>query len=691
MKQNKSTIVFVFLCISFVVFSSCKRNGIQEPNPFGPSTFSILLKLAAAPNVIFAGDTRESTTVTATLKRYNGSPIANTVVHFDIRDAAGNKANLGFFEGNESVKTRTTDQNGLTSVSYYGPFSQELTTDRTIYISANVAWEGNEFINEITPIYLIRDAVDLTFTLIADPNILLATENRPQSQLKSYFKTVDGVPLAGRRVYFEILSGPGTFSDDERKTFALTDANGYAVVTYFGPTKSEIDSDQIVTIQGEPETATPFNIQEQVDIRLISEESKFPPELQLAAAPNVLIAGNTRESTTVTATLKQSDGVPIPNTDVHFSIRYADGSTANLGFFEGNTAVKTETTDQNGMLSVTYYGPLSHEVTADTTIYIDARVAWSGSDFISGQTPIYLIRDAVDLTFTLIADPNVLQVTDSRPQSQIRAYFKTVDGVPLAGRKVYFDILTGPGTFEGADARRTFALTDALGYAVVTYFGPLIDEIESDQTATIQAQPETISPYNIKAEVDIRLIREESITTPTLQLTAVPNAVVAGTTRGSSTITATLKQLNEDPVTNTEIHFSIRDASGNQISLGYFAGNEAVTTENTDGSGTASVVYIGPLSGDLTADTTIYIQGRVAWQGDNFITAQTPVYLIRSTETMTISQVTNSHILFLTDNPPYSQRNAFSAAVNGILLFTQEREDNFEKFFSSGVLTRSKN
>jgi len=272
MKQNKSITVFAFLCMFLLVFFSCKRNGIEEANPFGPSTFSILLQLAAAPNVIFAGDSRESTTVTASLIRYDGIPIANTIVHFDIRDAAGNKAAIGFFEGNESVTTGTTDQNGRISVSYIGPFSQELTSDTMIYIEAVVAWEGNEFINDLTPIYLIREAVDLTFTLIADPNVLLATESRPHSQLKAYFKTVDGIPLAGRKVYFKILSGPGTFQDNARKTFVLTDTNGYAVVSFFGPTKYEIGYDQFVSIKGQPETTTPFYIHKEVDIRLLREE-----------------------------------------------------------------------------------------------------------------------------------------------------------------------------------------------------------------------------------------------------------------------------------------------------------------------------------------------------------------------------------------------------------------------------------
>ena len=172
MKQKKYLFIFVILVFGLVFTSSCKRNGIQEPSPFGPSTFSILLHLAAAPNVLFAGNTREMTTVTATLKRYDGVALANTTVHFDIRDATGNKLNIGFFEGNEAVKTKVTDANGTTSVDYYGPFSHELGADTTVYVTAIVAWEGKEFINELTPIYIIRDAIDLTFTLIADPNVL---------------------------------------------------------------------------------------------------------------------------------------------------------------------------------------------------------------------------------------------------------------------------------------------------------------------------------------------------------------------------------------------------------------------------------------------------------------------------------------------------------------------------------------
>jgi hypothetical protein len=272
MKQVNSILIIVPLILGLLFSASCKRNAIQEPSPFGPSTFSILLQLSATPNVIFAGSTRETTTITATLMRYDGVALANKTIHFDIRDVTGNKVNIGFFTGNESVKTTVTDQNGVTSVHYYGPFSQELTADSMVYITATVAWEGKEFIRELTPIYIIRNAVDLTFSLVADPNVLWATQNRPEAQLKAYFKTVDGIPLAGRKVYFIVLSGPGLFADGSRKTFALTDANGFATVTFLGPTKFEIGYDQFVTIKGQPETATPFYIHKEVNIRVLREE-----------------------------------------------------------------------------------------------------------------------------------------------------------------------------------------------------------------------------------------------------------------------------------------------------------------------------------------------------------------------------------------------------------------------------------
>jgi hypothetical protein len=251
------------------ILPACKRNAVNQPDPLGPSTYAIVLRMAANPNVLFAGADRERTTITASLIKFDGIPLANTTIQFHIRDSLGARANLGYFDNGESVAVRTTNQNGNITLEYYGPTSAELITDSQIYIYGMVAWEGKEFITEITPVFLIRDVTEIAFEIYADPNVLWCTGSNPRSTIKAYLKKADGSPLANRRVIFSVLSGPGNFSDGKTKTTAMTNASGYAFVTYVGPKGSQINRDQFVEIRGQPETATPFYIHEEVNVRLV--------------------------------------------------------------------------------------------------------------------------------------------------------------------------------------------------------------------------------------------------------------------------------------------------------------------------------------------------------------------------------------------------------------------------------------
>jgi len=161
----KFLIVFP-IALTLVLFSSCKRTPIEEPSPIGPSTFSVILNLSASPNVIFAGSpsetSRQISTIKASLKKFDGTPLHGKTIHFEIRDSSANIVNIGFFGGDVSVKAKVTDQNGETIVNYYGPFARELnalglTTDNVkIYIYAYVSGDGKEYIIEKTPIYIIR-------------------------------------------------------------------------------------------------------------------------------------------------------------------------------------------------------------------------------------------------------------------------------------------------------------------------------------------------------------------------------------------------------------------------------------------------------------------------------------------------------------------------------------------------------
>ena len=79
---------------------------------------------------------------------------------------------------------------------------------------------------------------------------------------------------------------------------------------------------------------------------------------------------------------------------IHFEIHDASGSPLALGYFERGSSVVTKITDENGTATTTYYGPLSTELTANTTVYIAATVEWEGSDIISKTASIYIIREA---------------------------------------------------------------------------------------------------------------------------------------------------------------------------------------------------------------------------------------------------------------------------------------------------------
>ena len=258
--KNKKAIIPALTLVALMMFTaSCKRNSIEEPSPFGPSTFSVILNMSASPNVLFAGGNRELTTITASLERYDGMAIADKTIHFDIRDEFGTNITVGYFEGNLSTTTKVTDQNGMVSLNYFGPFAQELLSDVTVYITAIVAWEGEEFISDFAPVFIIRDASTMTFVISADPNTLLATDSRPTSQISAYLNTADGIPASGRKVFFWIDEVPGYFMSGgvfegfKTLTSATTDENGFASVTYYGPTKYEIGGDGGVNIVGQPD------------------------------------------------------------------------------------------------------------------------------------------------------------------------------------------------------------------------------------------------------------------------------------------------------------------------------------------------------------------------------------------------------------------------------------------------------
>ncbi len=249
--MRKTIFWLVVLALTLSFFSACKRSEVTIPEPFAPSSLTNLLRLTASPNAIFASkSTRGMTTVTARLTKYNGEPIANRVIYFEVIDAAGQRANIGFFDGNTSVTTKTTDSNGIARVNYYGPLTLEVAQNITVMIRGTVAWEGVESIAEVAPVMIIAEPTELEFMVKAEPDVLLATTEKPQSTLTAVVK-MGGKPLEGTRVYFIIKEGPGYFDDGYKATYRDTDSTGTATIVYKGPNRNEIAGDTSVKIQSQ--------------------------------------------------------------------------------------------------------------------------------------------------------------------------------------------------------------------------------------------------------------------------------------------------------------------------------------------------------------------------------------------------------------------------------------------------------
>ncbi len=290
MKIKHSLLIFL-LVVSLTFFYSC-RNKTEEPSPTGPSTFSILMIASASPNVLIARATgaRDTSNITVTLTTFQGTPLANETVIFDVYDMTyGNVLeNYGYFEGNQSVVAKTTDGNGRVSVTYYGPVFEEIIEywestgnvvetplalpPEMVHIRASLAWQGKELISEYAPLQIVSE-LDKKIRLQASPNVLWITGGSNKSRQSTLTATVadlKGAPVRGEKIWLKIKSGPGEFKQNGQTTISgKTDANGRVVVTYLAPKRGEIFADGIlVEIQAQVQTSDPSWAHDEARIRL---------------------------------------------------------------------------------------------------------------------------------------------------------------------------------------------------------------------------------------------------------------------------------------------------------------------------------------------------------------------------------------------------------------------------------------
>ena len=262
MKTKINFKIAFFLGLILILFYSCERESkVDAPLPFGPSSLTVLLNVSASPNVLTAGITREVSTITATLRKYDSSSQtynaeAGETITFEICDAMGSPISTGYFAGNASIIEAVTNANGVVTLTYYSPLAVELAEGTTtVYIWSTVAREGKESIYDSAPITIISGAAGIQLNIYANPTVLNAGATRETSTITATLTTaVDSTPLANWIISFEIDDADGNriyvgyFDSNEQVVAKVTDANGVATVTYYGPLALELPD---LTVGGE--------------------------------------------------------------------------------------------------------------------------------------------------------------------------------------------------------------------------------------------------------------------------------------------------------------------------------------------------------------------------------------------------------------------------------------------------------
>lgn len=155
--KTKRALTFALGLVLLLASFACTRHDVGTPSPVGPSSFSVLLKLSASPNVIASGSHRQGTTITATLKRFDGTPLVDRTIYFEICKANHSRVNIGYFEGMTRFLSRLTDSGGNITLVYYGPLSSEIKASTSVFIWGRAASEGNEFIEDFAQVNIVKD------------------------------------------------------------------------------------------------------------------------------------------------------------------------------------------------------------------------------------------------------------------------------------------------------------------------------------------------------------------------------------------------------------------------------------------------------------------------------------------------------------------------------------------------------
>ncbi len=521
------------------VTASLANNGASDNKTvhfIGDTAAAKIIELTPVPDSIIAGTPQNSSgsVITATVVDNNGFPVKGVTVNFTSRTNSAEMTNGGQAVTNEQGKATVTYTNTRSSIeSGARPDTVEASLENgnsTLSTSINVNADASTA--HLTLLHALFDTVSAGETTSLYIEVKDNYGNGvPQHQVTLSVSPSEGVTLSNNGIYTTNYYGYFYAS------FTATKAGVYQVTA----TLDNGDSMQ-QTVTYVPNVAN--------------------AEITLAASKDPVIADN-NDLTTLTATVADTEGNAIANTEVTFTL--PEDVRANFTLSDGGKAI----TDTDGKAKVTLKGTKAgaHTVTASMT---------------GGKSEQLVVNFTAD-TLTAQVNLNVTEdnfIANNVGMTTLQATVTDGNGNPLANEAVTFTL--------PADVSASFTLGQG-GSAITDINGKAEVTLSGTKSGTYPVTVSVIN-YGVSDTKQVTLIADAG-TAKLTSLTSVYSFVVS-TTEGA-TMTASVTDANGNPVEGIKVNFR-----GTSVTL-------SSTSVETDSQGFAEILVTSTEVGLKTVSASL--------------------------------------------------------------------------------------
>lgn len=521
------------------VTASLANNGASDNKTvhfIGDTAAAKIIELAPVPDSIIAGTPQNSSgsVITATVVDNNGFPVKGVTVNFTSNAATAEMTNGGQAVTNEQGKATVTYTNTRSSIeSGARPDTVEASLENgssTLSTSINVNADASTA--HLTLLQALFDTVSAGETTSLYIEVKDNYGNGvPQQEVTLSVSPSEGVTPSNNAIY--TTNHDGNFY----ASFTATKAGVYQLTA----TLENGDSMQ-QTVTYVPNVAN--------------------AEITLAASKDPVIADN-NDLTTLTATVADTEGNAIANTEVTFTL--PEDVKANFTLSDGGKVI----TDAEGKAKVTLKGAKAgaHTVTASMT---------------GGKSEQLVVNFIAD-TLTAQVNLNVTEdnfIANNVGMTRLQATVTDGNGNPLANEAVTFTL--------PADVSASFTLGQG-GSAITDINGKAEVTLSGTKSGTY---PVTVSVnnYGVSDTKQVTLIADAG-TAKLASLTSVYSFVVS-TTEGA-TMTASVTDANGNPVEGIKVNFR-----GTSVTL-------SSTSVETDDRGFAEILVTSTEVGLKTVSASL--------------------------------------------------------------------------------------